>query len=89
MIDLKSFIDQNMNKGMKEALSKMPPKQKADVNRMMQSFGKSMSSAINKNPNSEDEVMNAYADFKIRLDKDMELHNKMQDKYVDNSNKQG
>lgn len=87
MIDLKGFIDENMNKGMKEAMAKMPPKQRSDMNRMIQSISKTMGGSLDKNANSEEDIMSAYADYKIRLDKDIELHNKMQDKYVDNSKK--
>ena len=85
MIDFKSFIEQNLDVAMKEALSKMPPKQQADVNRLIQTLGKSLADASEKGINPTDDIQKAHGDFKERLARDMESHDKMQKKYGNNS----
>lgn len=83
MMDFNKFIKDNM----KEALSKMPPEQRADMNRMVQKIGNSMSAATTSNKDLSGDILAAHEDFKDRLAKTQEVHNEMQTKYADNSSK--
>ena len=95
-MDFTKFMKDNMG----EALSKLPPKERADMNRLVQSLGGtlvSVSSIMNLDNKIPDvdkfcdslivDVHKAHADFTKGLKEKVNKHDKMQDKYVDNSNK--
>lgn len=83
MMDFNKF----MKDGMKDVLAKLPPKERADMNRMTQNLGKIMTKATTSNKDFTDEILTEHEDFKKRLAKHQEEHNKTQSKYADNSNK--
>lgn len=96
MIDYTQFMKENMGK----VLAKLPPKERADMNRLVQNISNtlgSVSSVIDIDKKTPDidkfceglivDVHKAHADFTEGLNKTVNEHDKMQDKYVDNSKK--
>lgn len=96
MIDYTKFMKEHMGK----ALAQLPPKERADMNRLVQNIGNTLGSVSSvmdidkKTPDIDKfceglivDVHKAHADFTEGLKKTVNQHDKMQDKYVDNSNK--
>jgi hypothetical protein len=82
-IDYEKFMKDQMGK----ALSALPPKERADMNRLVQNLGGIMGKAMNSEGDLTKEVHKEHADFTERINSAMSAHDKMQDKYGDNSNK--